>query len=146
MPGFLIRRSYLTVPTGMQLRRKGRKHMRAASELCGLACLPATLAFDNPKSHSQAHTVEVEPQSDLNREVHSFYNKILRFEVRAYCLSWNLKWNLKATSIAGAQVLQQDIAIRSSGLLLKLEPQTEPQGNLNRGCTVFTTRYCDLRF
>ena len=54
--------------------------MRAASELCGLACLPATLAFDNPKSHSQAHTVEVEPQSDLNREVHSFYNKILRFE------------------------------------------------------------------
>ena len=44
MPGFLIRRSYLAVPTGMQLRRKGRKHMRAASELCGLACLPAPLA------------------------------------------------------------------------------------------------------
>ena len=94
----------------------------------------------------RCHTVEMEPQSDLNREVHCFYNKILRFEVRAYSLSWNLKWNLKATSIAGAQFLQQDIAIRGSGLLRKLGPQTEPQSNLNRGCTVFTTRYCDLRF
>ena len=94
----------------------------------------------------RCHRVEVEPQSDLNCEVHNSYNKILRFEVRAYSLSWNLKWNLKATSIAVAQFLQQDIAIRSSGLLLKLEPQTEPQSNLNRGCTVFTTRYCDLRF
>jgi len=32
------------MPTGMQLRRKGRKHMLAASKLCGWACLPACLA------------------------------------------------------------------------------------------------------
>ena len=115
------------------------------------ACSPSAIALTTrdhtarPWPH-RCHTVEVEPQSDLNREVHAFYNKILRFEVRAYSLSWNLKWNLKATSIAVAQFLQQDIAIRGSGLLRKLGPQTEPQSNLNRGCTVFTTRYCDLRF
>ena len=38
------RRNYLAVPTVTRLRRKGRKHMRAASELCGWACLPAPLA------------------------------------------------------------------------------------------------------
>ena len=38
----------------------------------------------------------------LQLRVHRLCNKILRFAVRASCLSWSRKQNLKATSVAGS--------------------------------------------
>jgi len=55
--------------------------------------------------------------------VHSFYKQNVR-----------LNWDLKATSNLDARFLQTEIAA-----------QLEPQSDLNRRCTVFAARYCDLR-